>query len=178
MSDDSLQGIDVSLLSKEQLMAIVDALASLIRTRATEQESLEIIVNLACQLTYSAGAAVEKVVDDHLVYVGVTDNTKHNDGLHIPLEGSLSGRCLNEKRLLRCDDAQTDDRVDKEACEKVGLRSMMVAPVTFDGGDAGVLKVFSMKACAYDDVDEQILRVFTTIVSHTLAEGWPADAPQ
>jgi len=48
---------------------------------------------------------------------------------------------LNE--VLRCDDTESDPRVNREACRKIGLRSMVVVPLYHNGGPVGVLKVLS-----------------------------------
>ncbi|MCX5511806.1 GAF domain-containing protein, partial [Pseudomonas sp. BJa3] len=74
-------------------------------------------------------------------------------GLTLPVEGSLSGRCIGEARLLRCDDSEEDPRVNRDACRRVGLRSMLVAPLRFRDQVVGVLKVLATTPGAYDDTD-------------------------
>ena len=74
-------------------------------------------------------------------------------GLALPVEGSLSGRCIREARVLRCDDSEDDPRVNREACRTVGLRSMLVAQLRFRDQVVGVLTVLSASPGAYDDTD-------------------------
>ncbi len=62
-------------------------------------------------------------------------------GLRLNREGSLSGLCVTQARVLYCEDSGTDDRVDREACRGVGLRSMVVAPLIHAGTPVGVVKV-------------------------------------
>ena len=50
-------------------------------------------------------------------------------GLRLARKGSLSGLCVQTGDILRCEDSEIDPRVDREACRRVGLRSMVVTPL-------------------------------------------------
>ena len=89
-------------------------------------------------------------------------------GLALPVEGSLSGRCIREARVLRCDDSEDDPRVNREACRTVGLRSMLVAQLRFRDQVVGVLKVLSASPGAYDDTDCSTLEQLSTLVAASM----------
>ncbi len=62
-------------------------------------------------------------------------------------------------------------RVDADGCERVGLRSMLVVPLQTDGQLVGVLKVFSAKTHAFDDVDVQILQLSASVIGAAIASS-------
>jgi len=69
---------------------------------------------------------------------------------------------------MRCDDSETDPRVNREACRSVGLRSMLVAPLYFRRQAVGVLKVVSTTPGAYGDTDQRTLDQLSTLVAASL----------
>ena len=91
------------------------------------------------------GAAVELVEDDTLVYVCTAGSLAGHVGIRLPVSGSLSGLSVRTQSTLRCDDTTTDDRVNAEACRKVGAISMVCVPLRHHGDTVGVLKVTSSR---------------------------------
>jgi PAS domain S-box-containing protein len=115
------------------------------------------VVDVAQRLTNAKGAVVELVDGDEMAYRCASASVSQHVGLRLRRQGSLSGQCIDEGRALRCDDALHDDRVDKEACQRVGVRSMVCTPLVQDGRAVGVLKVFNAEPHAFDADDEYLL---------------------
>jgi len=61
----------------------------------------------------------------------------------------FSGECVRSGRLLRCDDAETDLRVDPESCRALGIRSMIAVPIQAGDAVTGLLEVFSPQPNAF-----------------------------
>jgi diguanylate cyclase (GGDEF)-like protein len=70
--------------------------------------------------------------------------------------------------VLRCDDAHTDDRVDRDACDRLGVRSMIVVPLRDGGQTLGVLKVASDRVAAFDDDDVATLQELADFIGDSL----------
>jgi diguanylate cyclase (GGDEF)-like protein len=70
--------------------------------------------------------------------------------------------------VLRCDDSETDCRVDLEACRKVGLRSMVVVPLRHQDTVVGVLKVMSERVGAFDDADLNLLGLMSDMIAASM----------
>ncbi|HET6507816.1 MAG TPA: EAL domain-containing protein [Baekduia sp.] len=102
------------------------------------------------------GAAVELLEHDTLTYVCTAGALGHALGLKLRTEGTMSGLAIDLAATLCCDDAETDDRVDREACRSVGARSLVCVPLRHphDAQALGVLKVTSAQPAAFtaDDV--------------------------
>lgn len=102
------------------------------------------------------GAAVELLHHGELTYVCTAGDLGPALGLKLRVENTMSGLAIARAVALRCDDAETDDRVDREACRSVGARSLLCVPLRHPHDDEafGVLKVTSARTSAFtcDDV--------------------------
>lgn len=132
---------------------------------------IEAVIHRAQELTRSAGAVVEILDGDHIVYWAASGSASGQVGLRMPLRGSLSGLCITENRVLRCDDAEHDARVNREACRRVGLRSMLVIPLQHEGRPFGVLKVLSPFPFAYRESDVRSMGMMATLVGAVLGHA-------
>lgn len=63
----------------------------------------------------------------------------------------ISGRCIRENRALRSYDTRLDPRVDRGACEALGIRSLAIAPLYRQGRCIGILEVFSDQCGTFDE---------------------------
>jgi diguanylate cyclase (GGDEF)-like protein len=72
--------------------------------------------------------------------------------------------CVAQRRVLRCDDSEGDPRADKLACRKVGLRSMVVAPLNHGETTVGVLKIAAADAHFFTDAHVHILEMMSGLI--------------
>jgi TonB family protein len=70
-------------------------------------------------------------------------------GAALNVDSGISGECLRAATALRCDDTQTDDRVDPDVCRQLGVRSIAVVPVHRCDQTVGILEAFSDRPCAF-----------------------------
>jgi len=73
----------------------------------------------------------------------------------------FSGECVRTGRSLRCDDSETDDRVDREGCKALGIRSMIAVPIQPGNKVTGLLEVFSPQPYAFNANDISALQQLT-----------------
>lgn len=125
---------------------------------------MQMSVNLLRSVFGAGGVVVELVDGEEMVYVAIDADHARYQGLRLSRETSLSGRAAREGRLLHCDDAHQDPRVDRAACAKIGIRSMVCAPLFQDGQTVGVLKAFNAAPGAFDRDDFETV----TLVAETL----------
>ena len=132
---------------------------------------LETVVAEARQLTGADAAVVELPDGDDLVYRAVAGTAQPFLGFRLGRNGALSGEALTTGRVLICDDIETDPRVDREACRRVGARSMVVVPLVHDGVSTGVLKVYSAVAGAFRRRDAQFLGLLANMIGTALVRA-------
>jgi len=131
---------------------------------------MQLVVDTLQEFTRARGAVVELVEIDEMVYRAASATIAEHVGLRLPRKGSFSGLCVEEAKVLRCDDAETDTRVDAEACRKVGVRSMICAPLFQEGSPIGVLKVMSSVANGFCDQDVYDLESMSAVLGAALGK--------
>ena len=110
---------------------------------------LTVVTRSAQELSGADGAVVEMADGDDMVYRAASGTAAAHVGLRLRRATSLSGRCVAEGRLLYCEDSEADARVDREACRRIGVRSMVVVPLQYLGHTVGVLKVYAAAPRAF-----------------------------
>lgn len=132
---------------------------------------METVVGEALALTDADAAVIELPDGDDLVYRAVAGAAESHAGLRIPAAGSASGHCLATLEPLVVHDTETDERVDREACRRVGARSMVVVPLLHAGHAAGVLKVYSSAAGAVGADEALVLGLLGNVIGTGLARA-------
>lgn len=72
-------------------------------------------------------------------------------GCQLDTTSGFSGECVSTGQALRCDDSETDHRVDAVTCRQLGVRSILAVPIFFGRDIVGLLEVFATQAFAFDD---------------------------
>ena len=151
-------------LDSDSLMAIIAAQTAIAKLGLDLGAILALVVEQIQSLTRAGGAIVELAEGDQMVYRAATGMAGNELGLRLKREGSLSGLCVATGKIQVCRDSESDPRVDREACRRVGLRSMVVAPLAFNDITIGVLKIAGPEIDAFDDRAIRILGLMTELI--------------
>lgn len=147
----------------------VESLEAAIRELTDPSRVLRRVVEEALRLVPGAeGSAIEMADAQDLTYVCCAGSAAEATGLRLRRETSLSGLAIKLGETLRCDDARTDDRVDRAACERVGAVSMICVPLYDETRPVGVLKVSSSKPDMFNDRDVAVLAHLARFISVTI----------
>jgi N-acetylmuramoyl-L-alanine amidase len=76
--------------------------------------------------------------------------------------------CLASGRILRCDDCETDARVELDFARQIGARSTVLVPLRGRRQHLGVLQAFSGTARAFTDHDIRCFDLFAELVLSSL----------
>ena len=155
-------------LPHETLLAIIEVQQEIVEADLAFDRVLDVVVRSAGRLTDSAAAVVEVHEDDDMIYRAGWGDAQQHVGMKLKASQSISGLCVSKNVTLRCDDAENDPRVDRDACRRVGARSMIVTPLRYRGTPLGVLKVYSPRPQAFDDSSEGILRLLAGIIAASM----------
>lgn len=152
-----------------RLRATVAVQREVTEAATSREAAVHVVAARAVDLFPAAdGAAVELVEGDQLVYVATAGTLSAYTGTRIPRGGSLSGIALDTGSPAHCADAADDPRVNRAMCERLGIGSMLVAPLHADKAVIGVLKVSAGEAYVFDDTDEQQLALLADSLSAAL----------
>ena len=117
--------------------------------------ALQLLANRAQYITGASGAAIalrRNGKKDMLCRASTGSNAPELGAL-LSTEFGLSGESVRTRQPLRCDDAERDDRVNREVCRQLGIASVVVMPVVNDAEVLGVFELFSGKVNAFGERD-------------------------
>lgn len=126
---------------------------------------MAITTEKAMTLLDADGAVIELAEKGEMVYRAASGVLAPFLGLRLAQDSSLSGLCVEQEQVLYSKDVMNDDRVDKVACQKVGINSMLVVPLKYDESCVGVLKVASKTVDFFGRSDTYILSLMSEMVA-------------
>ena len=94
-------------------------------------------------------------------------------GTRVEVNSGFTGECIRRARALRCDDSESDPRVDAEICRHLKIRSIAAAPVRYERDVVGLVEVFSAQTFAFDEGDLAILERLAQTVLLTVSAAQP-----
>jgi hypothetical protein len=134
-------------------------------------ESLTVIATRACSITRGSGAAVALIGENGMTCRAVAGTSVPELGTRVDLTAGFSGECIRTARPLRCDDSDSNEWADAEACRQLGIRSILAAPVLYERDLVGLLEVFSSRPFAFDDGDLAVVERLAQTVMMTLSRA-------
>lgn len=154
------------------------------RLRAASDE-LTVIAQRAQAFTNASGTAIalSEGNADEIICRARSGASAPEVGTALRVEGSFTGLCIQSGKELRCDDAETDTRVDMAAIRALGIRSMVVTPIRQDSRVVGVLACFAPTAHAFTITHVAVLKTMADQITVLLQkerrvrEDGPASAP-
>ncbi|WP_269530953.1 diguanylate cyclase domain-containing protein [Chitinimonas sp. BJYL2] len=158
------------------LQRIIDTQSAIVQATLDLDAFMQLIVDTLQDLTEAVGAVIELVDGEHMLYRAASGAVAPHVGLRLRRDGSLSGLCVARAEVLLCEDSETDPRVDREACRRVGVRSMICAPLFRAGEAVGVLKVMSRETHGFDAEDVQTLNLLSGLLAAALGKQLAFDA--
>ena len=76
--------------------------------------------------------------------------------------------CVSTGHMLRCDDTESDPRVDSSVARESGIRSISVVPLIKDGKLVGILELLSPRAQAFGRKEIETLQRMAKLVVLTM----------
>jgi hypothetical protein len=86
-------------------------------------------------------------------------------GAALQVGSGFSGECVRTGKMSRCDDTETDERVDRQSCRALGIRSMLATPIRLGEKVIGLLEVFSAQPGAFGENDCAVLQRFAEAIN-------------
>jgi TonB family protein len=135
-------------LSQRVNHLVAQAGGSLSRELATDLVLHEIVQQI-CAGTRADAAAIAWKREENLVCRATTGGSAPALGSHLTRDSGLSGACVRSLEWQRCDDSETDFRVNPDLCRQLGIRSILVVPILKNEELLGAIEVFSSRPGAF-----------------------------
>jgi protein TonB len=135
--------------------------------------ALDLVLNQiateACQATNATGAAVALASNGEFVCRAVAGQNAPETGSRLSKTSGLTAACIDSREVQRCDNPETDHRVDAAACQRLGVQSVLVVPLLRGRELLGILEIFSSMPYAFSDREARTLEGFARRVVETIA---------
>ncbi|MCU1270112.1 MAG: hypothetical protein JWN74_1406 [Acidobacteriaceae bacterium] len=121
------------------------------------------------------GAAIAFVVGDHLECIRSQGESAPPSGTRCYPGLGLTGTCFATGKVQLCNDAENDSRADSQACRQLGVRSVLVVPITRGSAVEGVLEALSSEPNAFDwRAIRRLKRIAEGLAAFRLGSGVPS----
>lgn len=138
---------------------------------------LSLVTSRSRSLLHASGAAIalaekdpETLICQTMICRASVGQSAPPVGLTLQVGSGFSGECVRTGKPLRCDDTETDERVDRQTSRALGIRSMLAAPVGVDRA-IGLLEVFSAQPNSFSENDSALLQRFADLVLAAVNRG-------
>src|SRR5580704_13039066 len=147
----------------------------------TELDSaLQLLVERAQYITGATGTALALPQGEEMICRASAGSSAPAIGARLQVQSGLTGESISRRQLLRCDNAETDPRVNLEACRSLGIASIVVLPLLRRSGEVrGLFELFSDHPYAFEERDLIALERMAalTLTALDLAEQGDGTAP-
>lgn len=140
-----------------RLLEIIQAQGEIAAGDLDQDRAMQVIVNRIPDLIGADGALIDSPAGDRLVFRAGSGVDERVIGWEYPRAASLSGRALERRAVLISSDTALDARVEAAACEKLGARSLLVAPLVHRDEELGSLTAFAARPYAFDEGDREAI---------------------
>jgi len=157
------------------LGAALSQMAGLVLSRETVDTALELVTSLAATATAGTLGAAVTLVDEHGKRSKAASNAAVEEADTLQYEFD-EGPCLTAWRtreVVRIDDTTTDGRWRRwnEAAGRLGVRSVLSAPLLAGEESIGAMKIYCGRPMNYGPHDEQIMRLLAGQAAILLANS-------
>src|SRR5438093_10784877 len=128
------------------------------------EPAISMIAERAQALTGATGAAIALRKGDEIVCRARTGRTAPDLGVRLEINSGLSAECVRTGEVLLCEDAETNPCVDLASCRRLGVRSILGAPLRHFRRTLGVFEVLSSVPYAFDHGDVTTMQFLASMI--------------
>lgn len=127
-------------------------------------EVLELISQRAVSITGADGVAIALANENAIVCRASSGSIAPDPGIKLDPNSGFSGVCLRRGEIVRCDDSETDARVNPQVCRSLGARSMIAVPLAAKQRVIGLVEAFSSEPHGFNESDERSLNLLCELI--------------
>jgi N-acetylmuramoyl-L-alanine amidase/putative methionine-R-sulfoxide reductase with GAF domain len=127
-------------------------------------EVLQLVAERAIAITGADGLGIALAENNEIVLRASAGSIKPDVGQRIQRDSAFSGACFRTAQIIRCDDTETDVRVNLSACRQLGARSMVAVPLCGRRRVIGLLEAFSSEPFGFNDSDVGSLELLAELI--------------
>jgi N-acetylmuramoyl-L-alanine amidase/putative methionine-R-sulfoxide reductase with GAF domain len=127
-------------------------------------EVLRLVAARAISITGADGVAIAIAEENAIVCRASVGRIAPPPGVRLDPNSGFSGACLRNGQTVRCDDSDSDTRVNAQACRDLGTRSMIAVPLSAKKRVVGLIEAFSSEPFGFNDSDVRSLDLMGELI--------------
>lgn len=132
------------------------------------EAALQLLAERAQYITGASGAAIALIEDSEMICRASAGPSAPVLGAEVQVKSSLTGESVRTRQVLRCDNTETDARVNRETCIALNIKSVMVVPLLREQEVIGVFELLADRTSAFEDRDVKALERLAEMVQTSL----------
>jgi GAF domain-containing protein len=133
------------------------------------EPAISLIAERAKALTGASGAAIALRKGEEMVCRARAGRTAPDLGVRLQSDSGISADCVRTGQVVLCHDAQDDPHVDVAVCQRLGVRSILAAPLRHFRRTLGVFEVFSSAPHAFAERDVATMQLLSSVMVAALS---------
>ncbi len=133
------------------------------------EPAISVITERAQALTRATGAAIALRHGDEIICRARTGRTAPDLGVRLQTDSGISADCVRTGEVMLCHDAEKNPKVDLASCRRLGVRSILVAPLRHFRRTLGVFEVLSGTPHAFDHHDVATMQLLSSTMVAAIA---------
>jgi len=135
--------------------------------------TLQLLADRAQYITGASGSAIALREGSAMICRARAGPSAPELGAQLQVNSGLTAESVQTQQILRCDDSETDSRVNRESCRALGIASVMVMPLVREQEVIGVFELLSGRAYAFEERDitalQRLSEMILTALEHAEA---------
>jgi GAF domain-containing protein len=123
-----------------------------------------VITERAQVLTGATGAAIALRKGDEVICRARAGRTAPDLGVRLQTDSGISGECLRTGEVVLCNNAEDNPRADLESCRRLGVRSILAAPLHQYNRTLGIFEVLSASPNAFNHQDVATMQMLSSMM--------------
>ena len=128
------------------------------------EPAIGVITERAQVLTGASGAAIALRRGDEVICRARAGRTAPDLGVRLQNDSGVSAECLRSGEVVLCNDAHSNPRADRATCERLGVRSILAAPLRQPHKTLGIFEVLSPSPNAFDTQDVATMQLLSSMM--------------
>jgi GAF domain-containing protein len=146
---------------------LVRSMGSEVEIRPSEidlEPAISVIAERAQALTGATGSAIALRHGDEIICRARTGRTAPDLGIRLQTDSGITADCVRTGEVMLCNDAERNPQVDLASCRRLGVRSILAAPLRHYRRTLGVFEVLSASPYAFDNQDIGTMQLLSSMM--------------
>jgi len=128
------------------------------------ESALQLLVERAQYVMGASGAAIALRDGEEMICRASAGPSAPPLETQLQVDSGLTAESIRKRQIMRCDDAESDRRVDQASCRALGVKSVMVTPLLRQRQAIGVFELLADRSYAFEERDVTVLQRLSEMV--------------